>query len=78
MKKIMASGFETVDGCLHRHQLNVSLEDVLQLESNRHLATLPFEQNRHLAVLPAILPARSKIYLPQDKPVVKETVSLWN
>lgn len=67
MKKIMASGFETVDGCLYRHQLNVSLEDVLQLESNRHLATLP-----------NILPARTVINVPADKPVVKETVSLWN
>ena len=63
---IMTNGFETIDGCIHRHKLNMRLEDVLT-----------FEKNRHLALLPAILPARSKIYLPEEKPAVKETVSLW-
>lgn len=63
---IITNGFETIDGCIYRHQLNVHLEDVLT-----------FEKNRHLALLPAILPARSTIYLPDEKPAVIETVSLW-
>ncbi|UNM96724.1 hypothetical protein MMG00_02395 [Ignatzschineria rhizosphaerae] len=67
MRKVVASGFETIDGCLYRHQINASLEDVLKLESNRHLAGLP-----------NIVPARTVINVPLDKPVVKETVNLWD
>lgn len=66
MNEIITNGFETVDGCIHRYGLNVRLEDVLT-----------FEKNRHLALLPAILPARITIYVPAEKPAIKETVSLW-
>lgn len=67
MSFITSSGFETIDGCLHRHDISASLEDVLKLERNRHLATLP-----------AILPPRTKIYMPILRPVTKEVVNLWS
>ena len=66
VSKITANGFETIDGCLYRNNLNVAIEDVLNLESNRHLATMPL-----------ILPARTVIYIPEERPKKKETINLW-
>lgn len=65
--KITANGFETIDGALYRANLNVAIEEVLNLEANRHLATLPL-----------ILPARTVIYIPEERPKKKETINLWD
>lgn len=65
---ILANGFETLDGCLHRHDINTALTEVV----------LTHDRNRHLAILPIILPARTKIYVPDQAPKTKEIKQLWD
>lgn len=67
ISEVTANGFETLDGCLYRNNISVTLEDVLRLENNRHLA-----------ILPLILPARTVIYIPEERPKKKETINLWS
>lgn len=67
-RTIEANGFETLDGCLHRNDISTALvESVLSHEKNRHLATLPL-----------ILPARTKIHVPDQAPKAKEIKQLWD
>lgn len=67
-REIFANGFETVDGCLHRHEITTEmLETVLNHERNRHLATLPL-----------ILPKQTVIYVPNIEPHIKEVKQLWS
>ncbi len=65
---IVANGFETLDGCLHRHDISTALIEVV----------LMHEQNRQLASLPIILPAQTKIYVPDQAPKTKEIKQLWD
>lgn len=67
VKRIFTNGFETIDGCLYRHNLSLLVEDVLQ-----------FKRNRHLATQPEILPPRTIIYLPKERPKVQEVIQLWS
>lgn len=65
---IIASGFETLDGCLYRNNLpTLMLDSVLQHSRNRHLAY----QN-------SILKAGTEIYVPEIQKEEKRTVSLWD
>ena len=68
MREIKTNGFETIDGCLDRHDISTTLlESVLQHKANRHLATLS-----------SIIPARTVIYVPAETPAIKEVKHLWD
>lgn len=65
---IFMNGFETIDGCLHRHEISTEvIEKVLKHEKNRHLASL------------ALIPEKgTEIFVPQVEAKVKEIKQLWS
>lgn len=65
--QIRANGFETLDGALYRNGIGTD-----QLER-----VLGDHRNRALATLPAILPPETLIYIPEERPNVREAVHLW-
>lgn len=68
MRTIIANGFESIDGCLHRHQISTDLFETV----------LTHERNRHLASLSRILPVRTEITVPTDLSKAKEVKQLWD
>lgn len=67
---ITTNGFETVDGCLFRNDVDTGLFDVV----------ISHARNRHLPLLPIIPPAGVTVYVPENEQAVREqrVVQLWD
>lgn len=67
-REIVTNGFETIDGCLHRHDISTEMIEKV----------LSHEKNRHLAILPPLPPAKTVIFVPAIEAKVKEVKQLWD